>query len=125
MTFNAKEIKLCKRLDELGIGPEIREGDVILDRELDLPKIMVDEDEVGLANGFRGSSILLLSWERCREMLREKGWKLQHALDDSAGQVILEFWKFFSERTKGPEIIRWAGATDLEAILRVLVAAEE
>ncbi len=132
--FTEEEIKLCRQLYDLDVRPPIREGDWILD-DKNIPRLVVgqtvpegnivtlawDKEKAGEVISER--LVLLWSWERCREYLRERGWKLQHAMDDGAGQVVLEFWKFLT--FGGPLRIRWASQTDLEAILKVCVQVAE
>lgn len=123
MKFTDRELELAHRLHELllvkGEPMEIREGDWILtpDGGKNEPYLVKWTFTPGSAREFY---ILLPSWERCREWLREKGWILDlHHDREDIGRVNIAF-----ERQESFRILR-DGATDREAILVVMCAVAE
>ena len=125
MTFTANEIALSRRLHELlkakGELPEIREGDWV-DRENAPGEIsLVLQDSLYFYNDpcYRDNFILLWSWERCREFLKERGWKIiAHA--DMGIEIAVTFLKSFDLPCK-----KGFGQTDAECALAVIVQIAE
>jgi len=129
MIPNAKEKELSIRLHELlkakGELPEIREGDWF-DRGNWSGAIGIAlKDKLLFYNDpcYRDNFILLLSWARCRELLRKRGYFLAVVNDCNPGKVYFEFAEDKFIKT-GKSFGKW-GQTDLEAILAVMVRVTE
>jgi hypothetical protein len=127
--FTAAELALCLRLHEMGVRPEIREGDWFLATD-ERDEILLSYHSVVEAVhscGYvwkREAKILLWSWLRCREWLRERGWYWgDGGGHETDGELWLSFCRICPDETT--RNIVGKGTTDLEAILRVVVAVAE
>ena len=128
MKFTDNELKLSRRLHDAllkrGEPMEIREGDWVIGRDGKPFCISMFHFNIPFARQSlqeqRNKYVLLGSWERCREWLRERGLELDamYDLDDKAVSVLFRNMK---DNTQ----IHKVGATDLEAILSVCVAVAE
>ncbi len=121
MNHTEKEIALCRRLHELGVRPEIREGDWYLDSRHSLapfgPFLCTGE----MIPDLRDIFVLLWTWERAREWLREKGLfnvTLQTNYEISDLSV-------FSLTKEAMRKFIAQGQTDLECALAVMVQVAE
>jgi len=124
MIPNAKEKELSIRLHELlkakGELPEIREGDWVIHNESGNQFLIKNNSEAEAVNQYRETYILLWSWERCREWLREKGWGLEFLFEENNGEIIKIGFSHIDNIPKEG----W-GQTDLEAAMAVMVQIAE
>jgi len=127
MTFTDNEKKLSIRLHELleakGQLPEIREGDWVLDDKYQLLPTLIGDDAPLYQRTKTGRSryVLLPSWERCRELLRERGWTISILQEYPFEKSV--WCNFYNNKKRLSKI--GEGQTDLEAILAVMVQGAE
>ena len=124
MTFTDNEIALSRHLHELGVRPEIWEGDRFFIQHPEEPSkpifhVCKDMEDAREINGYRSDVILLWSWERCREWLREKGYFLAVVNDCNPGKVYFEFAEDKFIKT-GKSFGKW-GQADAEAAMAAMV----
>ena len=127
MKFTDNELKLSRRLHDAllkrGEPMEIREGDWVLFPQNTIYCVKLAEeflDDKPLLK--REKVILLPSWERLREWLRETSWTIMDFDDEPHFGPGIKL-NFINLET-GKELFA-RGATDLEAILSVCVAVAE
>jgi len=129
MIPTANEITLARRLHDLLKArkqlPEIREGDWVLDDKYQLLPTLIGSDAPLYQRTKTGRErhVLLWSWSRCREWLRERGYFLAVVNDCNPGKVYFEFAEDKFIKT-GKSFGKW-GQTDAEAAMAVMVQIVE